>query len=97
MNAIKRNLISGAISMIGKENISDMINQLVTGILEKKNEIPLSEGESCICALFYEIGNEVFYSTVGVREGDNQEMIITRFIHVQRISQLIETAIKQLD
>ena len=97
MNAIKRNLIAGAISMIGKENISDMIRQVITGILEKKAEIPLSEGETAICALFYEIGDEVFYSTVGVREGDNQEMIITRFIHVQRISQLIDSAIKQLD
>jgi hypothetical protein len=97
MNAIKRNLIAGAISMIGKENISEMVTQVIQGILAKKKELPLSEGESEISALFYEVEGEIYYSTVGVREGDNQEMIITRFIHVQKISQLIESAIKALD
>ena len=64
-------------------------------VLEKKKEIPTINGETAICALFYEVGDEIFYSTVGVREGENQEMTITRFIHVQRISQLIDSAIKQ--
>jgi len=97
MNAIKRNLISAAIGMIGKDNISDMIQNIVSGILEEKKNIPLSEGESAISALFYEVEGEIYYSTVGCREGENQEIIITRFIHVQKISQLIEKAIKTLD
>lgn len=97
MNVIKKNLIAGAISMIGKDNISDMINNLVSGILQKKSEVQLLPGENYICGLFYEVNGEIHYSTVAIREGENQEMNITRFMHVQKISDLIDKAIKEID
>ena len=97
MNAIQRNLITGMISMYGKDNIGKLVNQVVAAVLEKKRDIPLSEGESDISAHIFEVNGEIYYSTVGTREGDNQEIIITRFIHVQKISNFIETILKQLD
>ncbi len=94
MNAIKRNLVAGAISMLGKDNITEMVNLMISAVLEKKKSIPLLEGETEISALLYEVKGEIYFSTVACAETDDQKIFITRFIQIEPASQLIDTILK---
>jgi len=96
MDVITKNIARGLIKSMGPEKIGEMAASLLTEITERKNIIPLQEGENDIVALVYSINGIAYFAQCGIKEMENGNTEICRFIEVTPITEMLQNMLQNI-
>lgn len=96
MDPITKNIARALIKSMGTDKIGEMAATLLTDVTERKKLIPLEKGETDIVALVYSINGVAYFATCAIKEMDNGNTEICRFVEVKPITELLQTMLENI-
>lgn len=96
MNVITKNIARGLISTMGTAEINKMAVAFIDDVILKKNEIALDDSECDVIGIIYEINKTAYFAQAAIRENQEGETVIVRYLNVTKITDLLETLLENI-